>query len=69
MKRHRELAQTLISKASQDEALLDAVIDSRAVADEIFGFHAQQAVYELVAERGGRPRDNNEIDILCGAKC
>ncbi len=44
MKRHKEKAATLLRKARQDEYLLDAVISNSRVADEIFGFHAQQAV-------------------------
>lgn len=47
MKR-REQALLLLRKAAQDEALLDAVIDSAAVSDEIFGFHCQQAAEKLL---------------------
>ena len=43
MKRHREKAEILLKKAKQDVDLLDAVISNLNVADDIFGFHAQQA--------------------------
>jgi hypothetical protein len=32
-----------LRKAAQDEALLDAVIESDKVSDEVIGFHCQQA--------------------------
>jgi len=48
MKKHRELAAALLDKAAQDESLLDAVINMESVADEIFGFHAQQAMEKLL---------------------
>ena len=43
MKRHKEKAEILLKKAKQDVDLLDAVISNSNVADDIFGFHAQQA--------------------------
>ena len=39
MKR-REQALLLLRKAAQDEALLDEVLTSDQVSDEIIGFHA-----------------------------
>ena len=42
MKR-REQALLLLRKAAQDEALLDEILASSAVSDEIVGFHLQQA--------------------------
>jgi hypothetical protein len=39
----REQALLLLRKAAHDEALLDAVIASDQVSDEIIGFHCQQA--------------------------
>jgi HEPN domain-containing protein len=36
------------SKACQDEALLAEVISSKAVSDEMFGFHCQQAAEKLI---------------------
>jgi HEPN domain-containing protein len=34
----------LATKAAGDEATLDSILDDRSVPDEVFGFHAQQAV-------------------------
>jgi HEPN domain-containing protein len=48
MKRLKERSEILLSKARHDENLLDAVISNAMVADEIFGFHAQQAVEKLL---------------------
>ena len=42
--RQQELARLLLQKARQDLALVKSVGDSGAVADEIVGFHTQQAV-------------------------
>jgi HEPN domain-containing protein len=47
MKR-REQAMLLLRKAAQDEALLDAVLESELVSDEVFGFHCQQAAEKLL---------------------
>jgi HEPN domain-containing protein len=46
--KQREQALLLLSKAAQDEALLDAVADSELVSDEIFGFHCQQAAEKMI---------------------
>jgi HEPN domain-containing protein len=43
-----EQAQRYLKKASEDESLLDFVIGSTAVSDEIFGFHCQQATEKLL---------------------
>ena len=45
--KQREQALLFIKKASQDEALLAEVISSKAVSDETFGFHCQQAAEKL----------------------
>lgn len=37
--KQREQALLLLRKAAQNEALLDQVLDSRSVSDEIVGFH------------------------------
>jgi hypothetical protein len=42
MKR-REQVLPFLRKAAQDEALLDAIVTSDQISDEIFGFHCQQA--------------------------
>ena len=47
MKR-REQALLLLAKAAQDESLPDAVIGVDTVADEVFGFHCQQAAEKMI---------------------
>ena len=37
-----------LRKAAQDEALLDAVIESDKVSDEVIGFHCQQAAEKML---------------------
>jgi predicted nucleotidyltransferase len=39
----REQALLFLRKAAQDEALLDTVLESPNVSDEVIGFHCQQA--------------------------
>jgi HEPN domain-containing protein len=46
--KHHEKALLLLKKASEDEALLDEILDSERISDEILGFHAQQAVEKIV---------------------
>ncbi|MFA5771177.1 MAG: HEPN domain-containing protein [Thermoplasmata archaeon] len=46
--KHHEQALLLLKKASDDEALLDEIISSKRVSDEIFGFHCQQAIEKLL---------------------
>ncbi|MCK4397865.1 MAG: HEPN domain-containing protein [Methanophagales archaeon] len=48
--KHHEQALLLLKKASEDEALLDEILDSERISDEIIGFHAQQAVEKLLKE-------------------
>ena len=38
----------LLSKASDDEALLRLILPSKKVKDELFGFHVQQAAEKLL---------------------
>ena len=47
MKR-REQASLLLRKAAQDEALLDEVLGSKMVSDEVIGFHCQQAAEKML---------------------
>jgi HEPN domain-containing protein len=67
MKR-REQALLLLRKAAQDEALLDEVLTSDQVSDEIIGFHCQQAAEKilkaLLSEAGVRFRKTHEIGAL-----
>jgi HEPN domain-containing protein len=46
--RHHERALLLLKKASEDEALLDEILTSEVVSDEIIGFHCQQAVEKML---------------------
>lgn len=48
MKKQLELAQLLIKKAEEDEALIRAVINHAEISDEIIGFHFQQAVEKML---------------------
>jgi HEPN domain-containing protein len=67
MKR-REQALLLLRKAAQDEALLDQVLTSGDVSDEIIGFHCQQAAEKilkaLLSDVGVRFRKTHEIGAL-----
>ena len=67
MKR-REQALLLLRKAAQDEALLDQVLTSAQVSDEIIGFHCQQAAEKilkaLLSDLGVRFRKTHEIGAL-----
>ena len=47
-KRQQELARLLLQKARQDLDLVVSVVDSEAVADEIIGFHIQQAIEKAI---------------------
>ncbi len=42
--RQQDLARLMLRKARQDLALVETVTESTAIADEIYGFHAQQAI-------------------------
>jgi HEPN domain-containing protein len=44
----REAAWRLLEKAAQDEALVDEVLESPRVSDEIVGFHLQQAAEKIL---------------------
>ena len=46
--KNREQALSLLKKATDDENLLEEVITSTQVSDEIFGFHCQQAAEKLL---------------------
>ncbi len=67
MKR-REQALLLLRKAAQDEALLEAVLESADISDEIFGFHCQQAAEKmlkaLLSDSGIRFRKTHELGAL-----
>ena len=44
----REQALLMLKKALQDEALLNEILSSPSIGDEIFGFHCQQAAEKLL---------------------
>ena len=47
----RDACQVLLLKAADDEDVLDATLAGAKISDEIFGFHAQQAVEKLLTAR------------------
>ena len=47
MKQH-DLAVRFLAKAAQDELVADRLLDDGTVADEIVGFHCQQAAEKLL---------------------
>ena len=67
MKLH-EQALLYFKKALEDENLIDEVIDSEKVSDEIFGFHCQQAAEKLLkavaSEMGIRFRKTHDLREL-----
>jgi len=70
MKR-REQALLLLRNAGQDEALLDEVIDSRNVDDEVVGFHCHQAAEKIIkallsdlSVRSGKTRNIRSLKNL-----
>ena len=66
--KQREQALLLLRKAAQDEALLDAVLDSDRVSDEVVGFHCQQAAEKLLkallSDLGVAFRKTHELGAL-----
>lgn len=67
MKR-REQAMLLLGKAAQDEALLDEVLNSARISDELIGFHCQQAAEKLLkamlSDLGVAFRKTHELGAL-----
>lgn len=67
MKRH-EQALLFLKKAAADEALVDEVLDSPRVGDEVIGLHCQQAAEKLLkallAELGIRFRWTHDLREL-----
>lgn len=70
MKR-REQALLFPRKAAQDESLLDAVLASGNVSDEIIGFHCQQAAEKmlkaLLSDLGAAFPKTHELGALMDA--
>lgn len=48
MKKPLEQAQLFLQKANEDEVLLAKTVDDLDISDNIFGFHAQQAIEKLL---------------------
>lgn len=75
--KQREQALLLLRKAAQDEALLEQVLTSERVSDEIIGFHCQQAAEKLLkallSHLSVRFRKTHEIgalaDLLAKSGC
>jgi len=47
----REQSEMLLRKAAADEALVEKVIDDHDIANELVGYHCQQAVEKLLKAR------------------
>ncbi len=75
--RRREQALLFLKKAAEDEALLDEVLSSRRISDDIVGFHCQQAAEKLLkallSDLGIRFRKTHDVrellDLLEDADC
>lgn len=76
MRRH-EHAVLLFKKVCEDEALVDEVLTSRRVSDEIIGFHCQQAAEKslraVLSDLGARFQRTHNLrqlmDLLEDAGC
>lgn len=62
--RQQELARLLLQKARQDLAVVVSVADSEAVADEIVGFHIQQAIKSALTRLGRQYEFTHDLSIL-----
>jgi HEPN domain-containing protein len=66
--RQQELARLMLQKARQDLALVRTVAESPDVADEIVGFHAQQAIEKSIkaalTRRGLEYRYTHDLSVL-----
>jgi HEPN domain-containing protein len=64
MKQH-EQSLLFLKKAAEDETLIDEVMTSRRVSDEVIGFHCQQAAEKLLkallSELGVRFRKTHDL--------
>ena len=69
--KQREQALLFLRKAAPDEALLDVVLESGKVSDEVIGFHCQQAAEKmlkaLLSELGATFPRTHEIGALMDA--
>jgi HEPN domain-containing protein len=66
--KQREQALLLLRRAAQDESLLDEVLASSNVSDELIGFHCQQAAEKmlkaLLSDLGVAFRKTHELGAL-----
>lgn len=64
----RDLAEAFLAKATEDEVLLEKIVDDRDVSDDLFGFHVQQAIEKYVkavlAVQQTRPRQTHDLIAL-----
>ena len=65
-----DLALMFLGKGKQDEDALRRLVDDPSIADEILGFHVQQALEKylkaVLAVGETRPTRTHELDILLG---
>jgi len=64
----KDLARLLLAKAAQDQLVVEKLLLDGDVADEVIGFHAQQAAEKLLkailAARGVRVRRTHDLAEL-----
>lgn len=63
-----DLAKAFLEKGREDEVLLERIVTDAAIADSLFGFHAQQAVEKylkaLLAVEQERPERTHDLGVL-----
>jgi len=62
--KQREQALLPLCKAGQDEALLDEVLMSQSVDDDVIGFHCQQAaekILKALQTKWGSPQEHGQV--------
>lgn len=63
-----DLARAFLEKGAEDEVLLERIVADAAVADALFGFHAQQAVEKylkaVLAVEQERPERTHDLGVL-----
>lgn len=67
-----DLARAFMEKGREDEVLLERIVADDAIADALFGFHAQQAVEKylkaVLAIDQERPERTHDLGVLA-AQC
>lgn len=63
-----DLAKAFLAKCREDEVLLERIVSDDAVADALFGFHAQQATEKylkaILAIDQVRPERTHDLEVL-----